>query len=159
MVLAGATLALALMTQRANQEAKIKVTTSTVYEVQVEEVQEVPVEIKQTPVAEEPKYVTIGTFRCTAYCSCAKCCGKWASKQDPNHIKGARGVDLVSGYSIAVDPKVIPLGSTVYIDGKEYRADDTGGAIKGNRIDVYFNNHSTAVSYAVQKHEVKKKVK
>ncbi|MBV7274220.1 hypothetical protein I6U48_15035 [Clostridium sp. PL3] len=50
------------------------------------------------------------------------------------------------GYStIAVDPRVIPLGSTVYVEGYGYAvAEDTGGAIKGNLIDVFFHSESEA---------------
>lgn len=44
---------------------------------------------------------------------------------------------------IAVDPKVIPLGTTVYIPGVgERRAEDTGGNIKGNTIDIYMNSNA-----------------
>ncbi|AEE91117.1 3D domain-containing protein [Tepidanaerobacter acetatoxydans Re1] len=40
----------------------------------------------------------------------------------------------------AVDPKVIPLGTRVYVDGYGFaRAEDTGGAIKGEKIDLFFN--------------------
>lgn len=42
--------------------------------------------------------------------------------------------------AVAVDPKVIPLGSKLYIDGYGFaRAEDTGGAIKGDRIDLFLN--------------------
>ena len=44
--------------------------------------------------------------------------------------------------TIAVDPKVIPYGTKVYIPefGKTFIANDTGGAIKGNKIDIFMNN-------------------
>ena len=42
------------------------------------------------------------------------------------------------GRTIAVDPRVIPLGSRVLIPGRGmYHAEDVGGAIKGNRLDIY----------------------
>jgi len=50
--------------------------------------------------------------------------------------------------TIAVDPSVIPLGSKVYVDGYGYAiAADTGGAIKGNRIDLYLNSSSECNSW------------
>lgn len=53
------------------------------------------------------------------------------------------------GYStIAVDPRVIPLGSRVYVEGYGYAiAEDTGGAIKGSIIDVFFSSESEAQSW------------
>ena len=109
-------------------------------------------EIYKAQVAEEqtPTYALLGIFHSTAYCTCPICCGKWSYLNDPDRPVGARGVELVPDYSIAVDPDIIPLGSTVYINGKEYRADDTGSAIKGNRIDIYKGTHKEAVDYAVQ---------
>lgn len=55
----------------------------------------------------------------------------------------------IDGYStIAVDPRVIPLGSRVYVEGYGYAiAEDIGGAIKGNIIDVFFNSNSEARSW------------
>lgn len=50
--------------------------------------------------------------------------------------------------TIAVDPSVIPLGSKVYIPGYGYAiASDTGGAIKGNIIDLYMNSHDECISW------------
>jgi uncharacterized protein YabE (DUF348 family) len=56
------------------------------------------------------------------------------------------------GYStIAVDPKVIPLGTKVYVEGYGYAiAEDTGGAIKGSKIDVYFNSYKEAINWGVK---------
>lgn len=54
--------------------------------------------------------------------------------------KTATGIDPRQGL-IAVDPKVIALGSKVYVEGYGYAiAADTGGAIHGNKIDVFFPN-------------------
>jgi 3D (Asp-Asp-Asp) domain-containing protein len=52
---------------------------------------------------------------------------------------------------IAVDPKIIPLGTRVYVEGYgEAIADDTGGKIKGHRIDVAFNTHRKAINWGVK---------
>lgn len=66
-----------------------------------------------------------------------------------NTATGRRPVRNVGGIStIAVDPSVIPLGSKVYVDGYGYAiAADTGGAIKGNIIDLYLNSQSECVSW------------
>ena len=86
----------------------------------------------------------LGQFRISAYCNCSKCCGKWAGGPT------ASGTTPTASRTIAVDPKVIPLGSKVIIDGHTYVAEDTGGAIKGNRIDMYFSSHSEALSWGVK---------
>ena len=98
--------------------------------------------------------VSLGEFKLTAYCSCAKCCGKWAYNRPNGIVYGAIGEELKEGYSIAVDPSVIPYRTEVIIDGHTYKAQDCGGAIKGNRIDVYFNNHQEALNFGVQYKEV-----
>lgn len=52
---------------------------------------------------------------------------------------------------VAVDPKVIPLGTKLYVEGYGYAvAGDTGGAIKNNRIDLFFNTESECVRYGVK---------
>lgn len=94
----------------------------------------------------EPQH--LGTFKLTAYCSCPKCCGEWADGVTYT------GTEATEGRTIAVDPDVIPLGSSVYIDGREYVAEDIGGAIQGNRIDVFFDSHSAALEFGVQYTEI-----
>ena len=88
----------------------------------------------------------------THYCICEKCCGKKPS--DPAYGITASGRRAEAGVSIAVDPELIPLGSTVevvYSDGTShfYRADDTGRLIKGKHIDVLCDCHTDAVNAGV----------
>ncbi|TYS00450.1 hypothetical protein FZC84_07700 [Rossellomorea vietnamensis] len=64
------------------------------------------------------------------------------------------GVDLRANPDekvIAVDPAVIPLGSKVYVEGFGYAtAEDTGSAIKGNRIDIFIPSREEALEYGVK---------
>ncbi|KAB0447355.1 LysM peptidoglycan-binding and 3D domain-containing protein [Lysinibacillus fusiformis] len=56
---------------------------------------------------------------------------------------------------ISVDPAVIPLGSKVYVEGYgEAIAGDTGGAIKGKRIDVFFPSQQDAINFGVKQLKV-----
>jgi 3D (Asp-Asp-Asp) domain-containing protein len=48
---------------------------------------------------------------------------------------------------IAVDPRVIPLGSRVEVNGHWYLADDTGGAIKGSHLDIRLNSYSECIEW------------
>ena len=95
--------------------------------------------------------------KCTAYCSCSKCCGRYAKNRplDENGkpiILTASGEKAKEGITVGVDPKVIPLGSKIIIDGHEYTAQDTGNSkfVKNNVIDVYFDNHEEASEFGVQ---------
>jgi 3D (Asp-Asp-Asp) domain-containing protein len=100
------------------------------------------------------KPVNLGEFKLTAYCSCSICCGKWANNRPNGIVYGAIGEELKEGYSIAVDPNVIPYRTEVIINGRTYKAQDCGGAIKGNRIDVYFEDHDDALEFGIQYSEV-----
>ena len=83
----------------------------------------------------------------TAYCSCTKCCGK-------SDGITASGVKAKANHTIAVDKRIIPLGTVVLINGKQYVAEDTGSAIKGNRIDIYFDSHEQALKWGRQQIEI-----
>lgn len=49
---------------------------------------------------------------------------------------------------VAVDPRIIPLGTKLYVENYGYAvAADTGGVIKGNKIDVFFNTYNQAISW------------
>lgn len=148
LVLVGATIlsGYSLATTKKNNEQKqeiveVKATTSIELqtEVEVEEPknQEIYQEVGETEVKK------LGEFKLTAYCSCEDCSGEWGAIT-------STGVIPKANRTIAVDPNVIPYGTHVLINGNEYVAEDCGGAIKGNRIDVYFDYHYEALEFGVQ---------
>lgn len=88
--------------------------------------------------------VSSGTkyYKVTAYCACAKCCGKSTGRT-------ASGTRATAGRTVAA-PKNFAFGTKIKINGKTYVVEDRGGAIKGNRIDVYMKSHSAALSWGVK---------
>lgn len=75
----------------------------------------------------------------------------YTAYDDGNSSYTCRG-NLVRKGLVAVDPTVIPLGTRLYIPGYGYAiADDTGGSIKGNIIDLAFDNRSDALQFGVQR--------
>lgn len=78
--------------------------------------------------------VDLGEFVITAYCPCGYCSGGYGTMT-------STGVNAIEGRTIAVDPDVIPYGTEVIIDGRTYIAEDCGGAIDGNEIDIFFEDH------------------
>lgn len=97
---------------------------------------------------ETDKWTCLGMFKITAYCPCTECCGIYS---DGITADGSRATE---GVTVAADTSVLPFGSIVQINGEEYEVQDRGGAIQGNRIDIYFDDHETAETYGVQYHEV-----
>ena len=89
------------------------------------------------------------TVRATAYTAyCNGCSGVTATGQDLR----ANPEQKV----IAVDPRVIPLGSKVHVEGYGTAiAGDTGGAIKGNKIDLFMPSKSDALNFGVQTIKIK----
>lgn len=98
-----------------------------------------------TPVAvsSDASLKPLGKFRITHYCPCSICCGPWA-----NGITST-GVTATTNHTIAVDPSQIPYGSQVVINGQVYVAEDCGGAIKTNCIDIYVASHEEGESKGV----------
>lgn len=89
----------------------------------------------------------------THYCVCKLCCGK--TPDHPAYGITASGRVAEPYVSVAVDPFMIELGSTVYVDygdGEihEYRADDTGSAITGAKIDLCVESHEEALELGVR---------
>lgn len=86
----------------------------------------------------------------TAYTAGFESTGKKASH--PTYGITYSGLKAKEGRTIAVDPAVIPLGSTVFIEGIGIRkAEDIGSAIRGSRIDVFMNDLSQAQEFGVKK--------
>lgn len=84
--------------------------------------------------------IFIGYFTISHYDTCYKCTGK--SPGDKGYGITASGTRATPNRTVAVDPKVIPIGSEVIVGEKSYIAEDTGGAIKGNKIDICVASHS-----------------
>lgn len=86
----------------------------------------------------------LGQFKLTFYCGCTICSEQWGTQT-------ATGTTAQEGRTIAVDPTVIPYGSKVHIDGfGDFIAEDCGGAIKGNHIDIYVADHDRCNALGVQ---------
>lgn len=85
-----------------------------------------------------------GVCRITAYCSCAKCCGKWAGSPT------ASGSIPVEGRTVANGS--LPFGTKVTIDGHTYVVEDRG--VNGDQFDIYFDDHGEALRYGMRYTEV-----
>lgn len=156
-VLAGvaAVLALGLFTAGISAEAEPKTYAATEIEYTAAEVIKPAVseEVKAIKKAEEEAktpeyfYMDMGEYEITAYCGCTTC----ASGTGYTAI----GTIATEGRTIGVDPRIIKLGATVLIEfenglKREYVAEDTGSAIKGNIIDLYFDSHQDALNFGRQ---------
>lgn len=82
------------------------------------------------------------TYKITAYCSCSKCCGKSTGRT-------ASGTHATAGRTVAA-PSKFAFGTKLNIGGNIYTVEDRGGAIKGNRIDIYVSSHSAALQWGVR---------
>ena len=80
--------------------------------------------------------INMGEFKVTYYCSCSECSGCWGTQT-------STGKHCEQGRTVAVDPDVIDYGSRVLIDDNEYVAEDCGGAVNGDHVDIYVDDHET----------------
>ena len=109
-----------------------------------------PLRLDQAHVLEDVTYYCVlDSVSVTYYCTCQRCCGK--APDHPAYGITASGTRATPYRTVAVDPSVIPLGADVLVDYgdgaglRRYRAEDTGGAIKGNRIDLCVGSHAEAL--------------
>ena len=94
------------------------------------------------------KAIRLEDVTVTHYDPCVKCCGKTDGIT-------ATGVPVTPYYTVAVDPEVIPLGSEVLVDYGDgvihyYRAEDTGGGVKGKHLDLCVTDHTEALTLGVR---------
>lgn len=99
----------------------------------------------------------------TAYCPCKKCCGWHRNWRGKAVTKGgypkkvgitASGVKAKPG-TIAADTARYPFGTQMYVPGYGYgTVQDRGGAIKGDRIDLFFKSHKDALQWGRAKKDV-----
>ena len=82
------------------------------------------------------------TYKITAYCPCSKCCGKSTGIT-------ASGTRATAGRTVAASSK-FAFGTKLNIGGKIYTVEDRGGAINGNRIDIFVNSHAEALQWGVR---------
>ena len=83
-----------------------------------------------------------GVYKITGYCSCARCCGKTSGRT-------ASGTIAAAGRTVAASA-ALPFGTQVNINGHTYTVEDRGGAIKGNKIDIFFSTHAEALAWGVR---------
>ncbi len=89
-------------------------------------------------------------FKITAYCPCELCSEGYGRQT-------STGVTATEGRTVAVDPEVIPYGTRVHIKGLgDFVAEDCGGKVKGNHIDIYFESHEETVEFGVKYKKVER---
>ena len=89
------------------------------------------------------KRIPFGEFKLTAYCPCCDC-------SEDYYIETATGTTAKQGRTIAVDPDVIPFGSQVLIGDTLYIAEDCGGRVVGDTVDIYFDKHEDVERFGVK---------
>lgn len=81
-------------------------------------------------------------YKITAYCPCAKCCGK-------TNGRTACGTTATAGRTVAASSQ-FAFGTKLNIGGHVYTVEDRGGAINGNKIDIFVNTHAEALQWGVR---------
>ena len=96
---------------------------------------------------EPPTLIPPGVFTTTAYRPCGSCSGRWGRLTSTGALAAA-------GHTVAVDPRVIPYGARLMINGVIYTAEDRGGGVRGNHIDIFYDTHEESRLHGAQAAEV-----
>lgn len=85
----------------------------------------------------------------SAYCPCEKCCGEYSKGK--HYRQTANGYRIKPGDKLVAAPPEIPFGTVLEIPGYGRAVvKDRGGAIKGRKLDLYFDSHSEALKWGRQ---------
>lgn len=95
------------------------------------------------PVNASAKTINMGEFKLTAYCPCEECSEGYGRETSTGRCARA-------GHTIAVDPSVINYGSKVRIGDNIYVAEDCGGKVQGDHIDIFFDTHDEVDEFEVK---------
>ena len=94
-----------------------------------------------------PAPTPLGIFTTTGYCPCESCSGRWGRLT-------STGALACAGHTVAVDPQIIPYGTRLMINGVIYTAEDCGGGVNGNHIDIFYDTHEESRAHGIQAAEV-----
>jgi 3D (Asp-Asp-Asp) domain-containing protein len=104
------------------------------------------------------------TVQTTGYCACSKCSGwrfSWfglpvTSNGKVKIVGQTASTRMAHPGTVAIDPKVFPVGTKFYIPGYGWaRGDDRGGRVRGRHIDLYFRRHRSAIGWGTKTQHVK----
>lgn len=94
------------------------------------------------------KTINMGEFKLTAYCPCYRCSEGWGRKTHSGNM-------AKSNHTVAADLSIMNLGDTVTINGKKYVVEDSGGGVRGDHLDIFFDTHEEVEEFGVQQGDVK----
>lgn len=89
---------------------------------------------------------SLGMFTTTGYCNCEACSG--------GHSLTYAGTVPQANHTISADLELFPLGTKLMIGDVIYTVEDMGSSVSGNKVDIYYDNHESAVAHGMQTQEV-----
>lgn len=98
--------------------------------------------------ADARTYIEMGLCKITYFCPCEECSGQWGRQT-------YSGATARSGHTVAVDPDVFDIGSKILIDGIVYTAEDVGGGVQGDHVDIFVDTHEETLEGGVKYKDVK----
>ena len=97
--------------------------------------------------AKAETYIDFGLCKITYYCPCEICSGGYGRRT-------ATKTCAEAGRTIAVDPDIIPLHSKVKIGKHIYIAEDVGGGVVGDHVDIFVDTHEETLEGGVKQRQV-----